>query len=106
MRESMFFMSGWLPMGWPNCTRSEAYWIAVESEASAMPIPWAATPSRAVFISVSMALKPLPFVPTRKASASSKRMAAVGEPWMPSLCSRRSTESPFFLPSGRVRGHR
>jgi len=51
-----------------------------------------------------MALKPSPLVPMRQASARSKRSAAVGEPWMPSLCSSRSTRSRFGLPSGSVRG--
>ena len=72
------------------CARASSA-IASSTAASAMPTPCAATPSRALFIRSSMALKPSPFTPMRHASARSKRTTAVGEPWMPSLCSSRST---------------
>ncbi len=71
-----------------------------------MPMPCAATPSRALFIRSSIARKPWPLVPSRQPCAFSNTTSQVGEPWMPSFFSSRATRMPLRLPSSRWRGTR
>ena len=90
MSASMAATAGIRLIGPPNCTRSPAYLSAARQAASAMPCACAAMARRAPFMRlITYVVSPLRRSPTSSAGASVNCSSQVGEPWMPSLSSRR-----------------